>query len=455
MPTTLGKYQIGKTLGSGVSCKVKLAKDATGTRYAIKILHNDDAFVDLIKTEVETLKALKHPGIVNLVETGTNVMSNPKKGNKTVDYIVLELVQGGELFDFVANSGRFSEEVSRYYFTQFMEALDYMHKNNVAHRDLKPENIMLDSEFNLKVADFGFAAPTEGRDGSGYLQTQLGTASYMAPEIHLGKPYTGPGVDLFAAAIILFVMLSQRPPFNSPNPHDPHYKLLAADRADLFWKAHDEAEGGESIYSKEFKDLFTKMTRLNPAQRLSMADVLAHPWMKGPKASKNEVRAEFVNRKKLVDEESQKDREDKRAQRAERAGNRKVTRGEGKDEEDADENEEAAWADFEMEDFEPTMQKNTQFFTTSKPAPVFADILALARAAKAEPVVSGDKWKCKFTLKDEKAGPIQMSVSLLKVDDTTTCVEFSRKNGNQLAYFETFKGIKDQLKIYNDATFAF
>ena len=265
MPTTLGKYQLGKTLGSGVSCKVKLAKDATGTRFAVKILHNDDCFAELIKTEVKTLENLQHPGIVNLVEQGTGEMADDKKGkSKTVNYIVLELVQGGELFDFVANSGRFTEEVARYYFHQFMDALNYMHTSGSAHRDLKPENIMLDSDFNLKIADFGFAAPAEGRDGKGFLQTQLGTASYMAPEIHLGKSYTGPGVDLFASAIILFVMLSQRPPFGSPNPKDPHYRLLAADRSDLFWKAHDEVDSGVSTYSAEFKDLFTKMTRLNP-----------------------------------------------------------------------------------------------------------------------------------------------------------------------------------------------
>lgn len=88
-------------------------------------------------------------------------------------------------------SGRFTENVARFYFTQLMGALNYMHSAGSCHRDLKPENIMLDSEFNLKVADFGFAAPTKGKDGSGLLTTQLGTASYMAPEIHLGKPYTG------------------------------------------------------------------------------------------------------------------------------------------------------------------------------------------------------------------------------------------------------------------------
>lgn len=129
---------------------------------------------------------------------------------------------------------------------------------------------MLDADFNLKIADFGFAAPTAGRDGSGQLRTQLGTISYMAPEIHLNKPYTGTGVDLFASAIILFVMLSQRPPFNSPNPNDPHYKLLAAGRSDLFWKAHDEANDGSFTFSGEFKDLFNKMTSLNPSHRLTM-----------------------------------------------------------------------------------------------------------------------------------------------------------------------------------------
>ena len=190
MPTTLGKYQIGKTLGSGVSCKVKLAKDSTSTRYAIKIL-KDDEFGDLIKTEVEVLAHLNHPGIVNMVEKAQGVITNSKKGSKTVDYIVLELVSGGELFDFIAQAGRFSEEVARHYFYQFMDALNYMHSNNVCHRDLKPENIMLDGKYNLKIADFGFAAPAWGRDGKGYLTTQLGTASYMAPEIHLAKPYTG------------------------------------------------------------------------------------------------------------------------------------------------------------------------------------------------------------------------------------------------------------------------
>ena len=86
----------------------------------------------------------------------------------------------------------------------------------------------------------------------------------MAPEIHLGKPYEGAKVDLFASAIILFVILTQRPPFSSANPQDPHYRLIAAGRSEIFWQAHSEAEDGTDIYTPEFKDLFEKMMTLNP-----------------------------------------------------------------------------------------------------------------------------------------------------------------------------------------------
>jgi len=97
----------------------------------------------------------------------------------------LEIAQGGELFDFIALSGNFDEPTARYYFKQFIEGLKYCHDKGVAHRDLKTENILLDHEYNLKIADFGFAGPIEGRDGKGYLKTELGTHNYIAPEIHL------------------------------------------------------------------------------------------------------------------------------------------------------------------------------------------------------------------------------------------------------------------------------
>lgn len=73
---------------------------------------------------------------------------------------------------------------------------------------MKPENVLFDEHFNIKIADFGFAAPIDGKDGSGYLKTKLGTESYMAPEINMKKPYTGASVDLFASAIVLFICVT-------------------------------------------------------------------------------------------------------------------------------------------------------------------------------------------------------------------------------------------------------
>lgn len=108
-----------------------------------------------------------------------------------------------------------------------MTGLDYVHQAGVTHRDLKPENLLLDDQYNLRLADFGFAAPIAGtmRDEStgaytGLCKTMLGTSSYMAPEIHLTQPYQGAQVDLFAAAVILFIMVAGHPPFSEASPKD-------------------------------------------------------------------------------------------------------------------------------------------------------------------------------------------------------------------------------------------
>jgi len=118
----------------------------------------------------------------------------------------------------------------------------------------------MDNKYNLKIADFGFAAPVNGRDGNGSLNTHLGTINYMAPEIHLKQPYDGKQIDLFAAAIILFIMVSEHPPFTTATPTDPFYRCLAAGKHELFWKTHGKnKENGESFFSDEFKDLINSM----------------------------------------------------------------------------------------------------------------------------------------------------------------------------------------------------
>jgi serine/threonine protein kinase len=205
----------------------------------------DTEFLKLVGTEVNTMRHLSHPNIVNLLDFATDAFVEKDDGRKIpVICIALELATGGELFDYVATGGAFNERVSRFYFRQLIEGLSYVHSHGVTHRDLKPENLLYDEKFNLKIADFGFAAPIQGRDGSGFCKTKLGTESYMAPEIHAKRPYQGASVDLFAAAIILFIMFTQHPPFTRAEPNDPFYRLLCANRADLFWKAHSKNKPG-------------------------------------------------------------------------------------------------------------------------------------------------------------------------------------------------------------------
>lgn len=298
MPSQLGKYTLVRTLGSGANSKVKLGLDkSTGRYFAVKILKKgnpnlDAKFLELVMTEVHTMSQLSHPNIVNLIEYSKDGVVEKSNGEKEhVIFIVLELATGGELFDYVATTGRFNEPIARFYFRQLIEGLDYVHQKGVTHRDLKPENVLFDQVFNLKIADFGFAAPIAGRDGSGSLKTKLGTESYMAPEIHARKPYNGASVDLFACGIILFIMFTQHPPFTKAEPSDPFYRLLCANRADLFWKAHSKNKpNGLDFFSEDFRNLITSMLQYDPAHRLSMAEVKAHPWyVNGPVVTLEEI----------------------------------------------------------------------------------------------------------------------------------------------------------------------
>ena len=110
-------------------------------------------------TEVEAMAVLDHENVIKQNEFGIGTYEKTNGSKKEVQFIVLELALGGELFDFVAISGRFIEPIARYFFKQFIDGLKYCHKQGIAHRDLKPENLLLDNNFSLKIADFGFAAP--------------------------------------------------------------------------------------------------------------------------------------------------------------------------------------------------------------------------------------------------------------------------------------------------------
>ena len=130
------------------------------------------------------------------------------------------------------------------------------------------------------------------------MKSYVGTPAYMAPEL-LGKNrnYKGQDVDLFAVAVVLFIMYAKCPPFNGGNAtlKDPFYKLIVTNKFDLFWKAH-EAVKPKGYFSADFKELLTCMFQERPHMRLAMADLVGHDWMKGEVASAEEVYTELKTR---------------------------------------------------------------------------------------------------------------------------------------------------------------
>lgn len=246
------------------------------------------------------MKVLQHENLVRLVDVRENALY--KRKDETTYHcfaIVLEFVGGGELFDFIADTGKFSEKVSRTYFHQMMNGLHYMHAKGYAHRDIKPENILLGRDFVLKLADFGFSCLIKGKDGSGILHTKLGTEGYMAPEV-VTKNYEGAKADIFAAGVILFIMYAGNPPFEKASLNDPYFKLIKEKNFVTFWKAHSRRRP-LNYFRDSFKDLFEKMVAFNPSERLTIMDIAKHPWVNEPISTQAEIVEEFTFRLKNLD----------------------------------------------------------------------------------------------------------------------------------------------------------
>ncbi|XP_028801249.1 CBL-interacting protein kinase 24 isoform X3 [Neltuma alba] len=159
-----------------------------------------------IKREISIMKIVRHPNIVRLHEV---------LASQTKIYIILEFVMGGELYDKIVQQVKLSENESRRYFQQLIDAVAHCHSKGVYHRDLKPENLLLDAFGNLKVSDFGLSALT--KQGAGLLHTTCGTPNYVAPEVLSNLGYDGAAADVWSCGVILFVLMAGYLPFEEPN----------------------------------------------------------------------------------------------------------------------------------------------------------------------------------------------------------------------------------------------
>lgn len=394
----------------------------------------ESSMMKLVMNEIEVMKELSHPNIVQLIDFSYDAEYKRPNGSKIkVFYIALELVSGGELFDFIAETGRFSESVARYYFHQIISGLEYLHTNGYSHRDIKPENMMLDTDFNLKIADFGFSS------NQALNETKRGTDGYMAPEIYKGITYSGQSVDLFATAIILFIMVAQHPPFGSASSKDPHYKLLSTNKVDTFWKVHSKNKPNrEEFFSESFKSLITSMLSYNPHERPSLAEIKSHEWYNGPVPTYEEIRDEFEQRKyELSKKNNQSDQpipQDVVPPSVFQANT--VYKS-------VEEDEENKLPELQRKaaEYIPEFKRFTEFYSTSSAEDLFNVAALFAKNNAVEFSFDDEEYSVTMKVK-EGDSKIALNVNILQVEEGKCCVEVVKESGDKFRFHDAYHEIK-------------
>ncbi|XP_054987460.1 serine/threonine-protein kinase DCLK1 isoform X2 [Sorex araneus] len=275
IPATITeRYKVGRTIGDGNFAVVKeCVERSTAREYALKIIKKSKCRgkEHMIQNEVSILRRVKHPNIVLLIEE----MDVP-----TELYLVMELVKGGDLFDAITSTNKYTERDASGMLYNLASAIKYLHSLNIVHRDIKPENLLVyehqDGSKSLKLGDFGLATIVDGP-----LYTVCGTPTYVAPEIIAETGY-GLKVDIWAAGVITYILLCGFPPFRgSGDDQEVLFDQILMGQVDFPSPYWDNV-------SDSAKELITMMLLVNVDQRFSAMQVLEHPWVNDDGLPENE-----------------------------------------------------------------------------------------------------------------------------------------------------------------------
>ena len=260
----MSHFELLKVIGKGSFGKVMMVrKKDSGGVYAMKVLSKDAVIsrnqLEHTKAERHILEAVQHPFLAGLCFAFQS---------ETKLYLVLEYLNGGELFFHLKKAGRFSEDRARLYAAEIVLALGHLHSLGIIYRDLKPENILLDSEGHVRVTDFGLCKESTWDNSSA--KTFCGTPEYLAPEILQAKGH-GRAVDWWSLGTLLFEMIVGLPPFYDSNVNVMYRKILS-----------DKLVFPPQM-SAHAKDILAKLLDRNPASRLGsgatdMMELTSHPF---------------------------------------------------------------------------------------------------------------------------------------------------------------------------------
>jgi serine/threonine protein kinase len=261
VPEYVGPYRVVEPLGSGGFATVyKAIHEQTRCVVALKAIRKSGLRTmeefELIRREVSVMKGMDHPFIASFFEL---------LDDDNCFYLVIELVENGDLLEYINANNGLGEPQARRIFFQLVTVLNYLHREKrVAHRDLKAENVLLDSNHNIRLVDFGLSKPFS-KDNP-FLQTCCGSPGYVSPEIIREQPYTAAS-DVWSLGILLWAMLQADLPFYSDNM-PTMLNLILTSQPNI--PAH---------LSPELRDLIQRLLVKDPTHRITIPQILDHPWL--------------------------------------------------------------------------------------------------------------------------------------------------------------------------------
>ena len=298
-PAQVGPYTLRGTIGEGSFSVVKLCYHAQEAKYyACKVVPKKRIIANKLEksfeSEIRIDQQLHHPGIVGLIEILQDAANY---------YLVMEFCPKGELFQYIVDRKKLSEDEAKNLILQIMDAVKYLHSIGVLHRDLKPENILVDQSCHLKISDFGLSKFV-GK--SCLVSTPCGSPCYASPECISGKPYNGKTNDVWSVGVIFLSLLTQRYPFFCGKTDAQNLcqiaailgsRSLVAAAAELGLKVQFPSWVSESgvnwqdlvlglnpthrdkYVDDNAYDLLSRLLDPSPKRRITAAEALAHPFL--------------------------------------------------------------------------------------------------------------------------------------------------------------------------------